>query len=110
MRLFNKTLVLLIAMSMLLNVGIARSLFAGVSPDPGPDKITFHAPKGSAVTTEDMPKSASNEDQTWFSKYKWWLLAGLVVVGGAAAGGGGGGGGGGSSTPTDSGASVSVGW
>lgn len=107
MRLFNKIMMLLMVMAMLLNLGVVRSSFAGVAPNAGVEKITFHAPKGSAATVEDLPKSGSNDDQTWISKYKWRLIAGLVVVaGGAAAGGGGGGGGGG----TDTGASVSVGW
>ena len=54
------------------------------------------APESQVVLEKDLPEP----EQSWFSKYKWWILGGVVLVaGGAAAAAGGGGGDDGGSTP-----------
>ena len=63
---------------------------------------TKNVPKGQIILEKDIPEAA---EESWLSKYKWWLIGGLVVVAGgaAAAGGGGGGGNGGTEAPTNTG-------
>lgn len=67
------------------------------------------APESQVVVEKDLPEP----EQSWFSKYKWWILGGVVLIAGgaaAAAGGGGGGDDGGStpaSTPEPGGVKVS---
>ena len=49
-----------------------------------------NAPESQVVLEKDLPEP----EQSWFSKYKWWILGGVVLIaGGAAAAAGGGGGG-----------------
>ena len=57
------------------------------------DKVTKTAPSGISSSETPLPDEQKNEQQSWFSKYKWWLLGGVVIAaaGAAAAGGGGGG-------------------
>lgn len=54
-------------------------------------ETTKHTPEGRIILEKKIPKQ---DEESWISKYKWWLIAGVVVIAGAAAAGGGGGGGG----------------
>lgn len=90
---------------LIVNLLMFQSVFAeseillASKPDAQKADITANQPQMHVEHEAQLPAVvADEEEQSWFSKYKWWLLAGLVVVGGAAAAGGGGGGGGGSSS------------
>ena len=67
--------------------GIAISDQSALYPK---SETTSHDPDSQIVLERDLPK----EEESWFSKYKWWIALGVVAIaGGAAAAGGGGGGG-----------------
>jgi uncharacterized membrane protein YgcG len=107
-KLFLIKTISLILSAVMLHFAVAGPLYAQNLHFAANTKITPHEP---VIIIRDT-KKIGDDDESWFSKYKWWLLAGLVVVGGgaAAAGGGGGsssnGGGGGGGE----GGTISFGW
>lgn len=104
MKLFLIRTISLIVSVVMIHFAIAGPLYAQNYHFAANTKITPHEP---VIIIKDINKSSDTEE-SWFSKYKWWLLAGLVVVGGAAAAAGGGGssGGGGGGE----GGTISFGW
>lgn len=88
---------------LMLNLLTAPSVFA--EPDillasNTKTDITDNPPQMHVEDEVQISAAGTDEEEGWFSRYKWWLLAGLVVVGGAAAAGGGGGGGSSPDNPT----------
>ena len=66
-----------------------------------------NAPESQVVLEKDLPEP----EQSWFSKYKWWILGGVVLIaGGAAAAAGGGGGDDDDDDDDDSPGGVKVSW
>ncbi|MEZ4579005.1 MAG: hypothetical protein R2875_13650 [Desulfobacterales bacterium] len=76
MKLFFARTISLIVSIMIIHLAIAGASYAQNYHFAANTKITPHEP----VIVIKMKKSGAGEE-SWFSKYKWWLLAGLVVVG-----------------------------
>ena len=110
MKTINKGIAVLLSITVL-NLICFNGAYAAASGSE--DRVTKTAPSSVSSSETPLPGEKSKEQESWFSKYKWWLLGGLALAaaGAAAAGGGGGGGGGGGETPAgDDTGNVTVTW
>lgn len=110
MKIVKKVLTILLSL-MVLNLVYFDAVYAGSSGSK--EKVTKTPPSGISSPEVQMPVEKKREQQSWISKYKWWVLGGLalVAVGAAAAGGGGGGGDDSGGTPDgDDTGNVTVTW
>ena len=77
---FKKVIiVVMILLTLQLNIPVAS--LADQSDVYAMAETDTHVPESQVVLEKDLPEG----EQSWFSKYKWWILGGVVLIAGGAA-------------------------
>jgi hypothetical protein len=98
-----KKVLIVIMILLTLQLNIPGTTVADQAAEYAMTETDAHAPESQVVLEKDLPE----KEQSWFSKYKWWIIGGLVLIaGGVAAAVGGGSDDGGDPPPTPTGVKV----